>query len=110
MQHILIKVYGHISPAGEALECALRNEQPQKEDGTEALERNGDMLLISYEGMYYPIEEVVDIVRQALQPATEGKIDYIDMDAWTLTRYTISAGTMTEATRSLNHVMAYSGH
>ncbi|MFV0423495.1 hypothetical protein [Oleidesulfovibrio sp.] len=110
MEHILIKVYGNLRPVTASFAEQLQAEQPEKEDGTEALELDGDMLLFSFEGMYYPIDEVVDIVKAGLTAAMEGKIDYIDMDEWTLTRYTISKGTITHATRSLNHVMAYSGH
>lgn len=110
MEHILIKVYGNIRPVSADLVEQLQAEQPEKEDGTEALELSGEMLLFSFEGMYYPIDEVIEIVTKGLTPEMEGKIDYIDLDEWTLTRYTIADGNITHATRSLNHVMAYSGH
>lgn len=41
---------------------------------------------------------------------SSGKIDLIDMEAWTLTRAAFSGTEITVKTVGLNHVLAYSGH
>ncbi len=109
MEHVLVKVYGDLCPVNDTLANALLREQPDQTSGEPALTRHTDMLLFSFEGTFYPMEEVLHLVRAALTPELEGKIDYIDMEAWILTRYIVSGGFIHCTTRSLNHVMAYSG-
>lgn len=68
------------------------------------------MVSIQYEGMFFPIDELFEALRPCMTPETEGHIDYIDMDEWTLTRHSITNGLVTSNTVSLNHVMDHSGH
>ena len=53
---------------------------------------------------------MLDALRPLLCAESSGKIDLIDMEAWTLTRATFSGTEITAKTVGLNHVLAYSGH
>ncbi|UZP69072.1 hypothetical protein N1030_08915 [Desulfovibrio mangrovi] len=104
MEQIIIKVYGSISPAGnELLQAAQRVAD-------ESVSLEGDMLLISHEGMYFMIDDFIEAIKPHLGKGSEGRIDYIDMDEWTLTRYRIQDGLITRSEAGLNQVMDYSGH
>ncbi len=110
--HVLIKVYGHVWPIAPESVDALKPHFPvtEHDDLEEILCYEKDMLRISFEGMYLDMEEILPLIQSFLQPTSQGKIDYIDLDAWTLTRHTITQGFMTVNTASLNVVMDYSGH
>ena len=41
---------------------------------------------ISFEGVFFPLDDVLDALRPLLCAESSGKIDLIDMEAWTLTR------------------------
>ena len=76
----------------------------------EMLELDKDLLRISYEGVYFPLDEVLAILDQHLTPQSQGKLDYLDLEAWTLTRHRM-VGTQWEISRApLNAVLDYSGH
>lgn len=104
MEQIIIKVYGSITPANQAMLNAVQNIA----EGSISLD--GDVLLISHEGMYFMIDECIDALKPLMDKDCEGRIDYIDMDEWTLSRYWIHGGLVTHSTVGLNQVMAYSGH
>ena len=70
----------------------------------------GNMLRISWEGLYFPLEEVLCALSATLAQNAEGKLDYLDLEAWTLTRCIPGADGFHTTTRSLNHVLDYSGH
>ena len=111
--HVLVKVYGHVWPADTALERALEplaGEAVPAPEEIPVLEREGDLLRLSFEGMYFPVDEVVETLRQHLTPASHGKVDYLDMEAWILTRHSILDGKIHSNTVPLNHVLDYSGH
>ncbi len=110
-QDILIKVYGHIWPVSEDIVEALRPHFPASEhmDAEEMLEYDKDMLRLAYEGIYLDMEEILPIIQRFLQAESQGKIDYIDVEAWTLTRHSIQQGLMTVSSTSINSVMDYSG-
>ncbi len=110
--NVIIKVYGHVWPIDPQCLEALKPHFPASEylDADEMLVHENDMLRMAFEGIYLDMEEVLTIVHRFLQPTSQGKIDYIDLDAWTLTRHRIEHGLMTVSTASLNTVMDYSGH
>ncbi len=110
-QPLLIKVYGHVWPIAEQSLQALRPFFSPSEhmDGEEILHYEKDMLRISYEGMYVDMEEMLPMLQSFLQADSQGKVDYIDLEAWTLTRHSIHNGLMTVSSSSLNAVMDYSG-
>ncbi len=110
--HVLVKVYAHIWPIHEeALQTwsALLPESPtlSKE---EMLCQESDMLKLSYEGIYFPLEDFLATLTPYLHEKSQGKIDYIDLDAWVLTRHTIAGTTIHIRSASLNSVLDYSGH
>lgn len=108
MEHILIKVYGSISNANtELFNAALRVVEEQDEN---AVELDGTFFTISFEGIYFMIDEFITAIKPHLTRECSGRIDYIDVDDWTLTRFWIEGGLITHNTADLNHVMDHSGH
>lgn len=115
MKQGIAKVYAAFFPAGETALRAVE-EAGAAALGTEPwlfLER--DILRISWEGMYFPVDEALEALKRALPPDAQGKFDYLDLEEWTLTRHVFQPGAGGEAafnaaTRSLNHVLDYSGH
>lgn len=110
----LLKVYGHIYPADSHLESALREAlvsaiADEISRDLPLLERVGDMLRLSFEGLYFPEEEVVEAITCHLQPKQQGKLDVLDLDAWRMRRYFIEKGAITSRSASLNNVLDYSG-
>lgn len=111
---VLVKVYGHVWPTGTALLEALRplvqSLPPGDISPEDALELDGNLLRISYEGVYFPLDEALDIIASHLGPTSQGKVDYLDMEAWTLQRHRIVEGSLQASSASLNAVLDYSGH
>lgn len=113
--NVLVKVYGNIYPTTAALrselekacEGLLPSDGAGPEDTTVELE--GDLLRISYEGVYFPVEDVLALIPPHLRPESQGKIDYIDLENWTLHRYSIHGMHIQYASASLNNVMDYAG-
>lgn len=113
MSKVPVKVYAAVSPAAEpCLTAVLRagNTGFGHEEDEPWAELDGDLLRISFEGLYFPLEDVLSALDEYLPPDARGKLDYLDMEAWTLTRYTWGDGPRGVATRSLNQVLEYSGH
>ena len=78
----LLKVYGHVFPVTDAfyedLARACADALPDADD-IPVLERDGDMARISFEGVYFPVDEVLEhpatdytrrLVRAAFEIAT----------------------------------------
>ena len=110
----LLKVYGHIYPADSALEDDLQRAlQSALVDeisrDVPLLSRENDMLRISFEGRYFPEEDVVAALAKHLTPSQQGKLDILDLDAWRMRRYFIGQGEITSRANSLNNVLDYSG-
>ena len=93
----------------QALEQAVSGVMGQEEDEP-ALVREGDMARISFEGLYFPVEDVVQALREHLTPTMQGKLDYLDLEDWRLTRYQLEAGEVHPSSAPLNNVLAFSGH
>ena len=112
-QSPLCKAYGHVYPCGEALYGALEQAVSgvMGQEGDEpVLVREGDMAHISFEGIYFPVEDVVQALREHLTPAMQGKLDYLDLEDWRLTRYRLEDGEVRPSSAPLNSVLAFSGH
>jgi len=112
-QHnILIKVYANIYPAGQELYNALINELSGLyiEDELEGniVDLKNDLILISFEGIHFPIEEIIETIEAFLSPTSQGKVDYIDLENWRLTRYIIKGKHISHRSNSLNAIMEYS--
>lgn len=104
MRPIIVKAYGGLSPAsGEALrvvQSVLRTWYIP-----EAAELSGDLLRISYEGDIFPHEEVIEAIKPFLCPESEGRLDILDFEAWTLRRYFFSCGHLRCHTATLNKAL-----
>lgn len=111
MRNILVKVYGYLKPCDSS--CLPSLESALYLLGAEAegvLKLEGGMLQLSYEGVYFPLEDFLRAVSPLLSAQSEGKIDYLDLEAWELTRYRFENGFVTSAKSDLNNVLAFSGH
>lgn len=110
MHHIFMKIYGAFHPAPETVDEALAELQGQVIGDADWLDRHNDMLRISYEGIWFPVEEALQILAETLPPKASGKLDVLDLDAWTLTRHLWQDGEFhASPSRDLNSVMDYSG-
>ncbi len=111
MVPVQVKVYGAFSPApaecdprvGAAGAGAVGQSEPW-------LFREGDQLRISFEGVWFPWEDVLEALGRCLGPEARGKLDVLDLDAWTLARHTLDERGFHSAVRPLNQVLDYSGH
>lgn len=109
-QPVLIKTYGNIYPASKEL---LRELAARMQDAIPAgnvTVANGDMLLLSFEGIYFPLEEVLAGIERHITGQSAGKLDYLDLEAWRLTRFRIENGKISSSSAPLNNVLDYSGH
>ncbi len=109
-QPVLVKVYGGFRPVTPEFHAAL----------TSALEGaipadhihiglDGAMCVMSFEGVYFPLEDVLTaICRHAPRDAT-GRLDYIDLENWRLWRHEFAKGELSCHDADLNHVLDYSG-
>ena len=103
------KTHGHLFPAdGRVLDAV--NAVLADWNIPECTELEGDIFRISFEGVFFPLDDVLDALRPLLCAESSGKIDLIDMENWTLTRAAFSGAEITTKTVGLNHVLAYSGH
>lgn len=109
----LCKVYGHVHPVTDALYAALEEAVASAlaDDPDEALLlREGDMARISFEGVYFPEDEVLAALRQHLAPDMQGKLDYLDIENWRMNRHRFVQGEVQSSSAPLNSVLDYSGH
>lgn len=111
MKQIHIKIYGAFHPVPETVDAGLETLQAQIIGDEPWFYRTNDMVNISYEGIWFPVDDALDILRATLPPKATGKLDVLDMDGWTLTRHQWIDGQFTSSPpRDLNSVLAYSGH
>ena len=110
-QPVLLKVYGNLFPADEADREALTQACAGRvpADG-EAVLCEGDLVRISFEGLYFPVEDVLEAIAARLKPGQQGKLDVLDLEAWRLTRHLFADGRITSRTAPLNNVLDFSGH
>lgn len=108
MRQEIVKVYGSVHPAGPDLAEAVHTVlSPWGLDRSAELE--GDLLRFSHEGVFFPLDDVLDVLSPFLGVGVAGRIDYIDLEAWTLTRFRIEGKAIVKSIRGLNDVLAYSG-
>lgn len=115
MSQVTAKVYASFFPADASVRAAVAGATAQALGPEPAVvDLEGDLLRLSWEGVYFPLEDVLRALALSLPPKVEGRLDSIDLDAWTLTRYTLPPEQGRERafvahTRGLNHVLAHSG-
>jgi len=111
---VLMKVYGHIYPVAEDEERALwRVLQTAITDPISAdiplLERDHDMVRISFEGLYFPLDDMLAVIRDYIHPTQNGKVDVLNIEEWSMLRLRIEQGATSIRTSPLNAVLDYSG-
>lgn len=110
-QPVLVKVYGGLSPVNDAVFAKLfdacAGSLPQEEEPPLRLEKN--LAVLSFEGVCFPIEDFIAELGSVLSPEMSGRIDYLDLENWAMTRYVAEGGKIRSSGASLNNVMDYSG-
>lgn len=105
MRPVIIKAYGALSPATdetcEAVRAVLRSWFLDEE----TVELNGDMVTIAFEGDAFPDDEVIEALRPFFCESSWGKLDVIDLEAWTLHRYTFTGGTLSDHSATLDKAL-----
>lgn len=113
MQPVLLKVYGNIYPVYSTFYQHMREICEQAissvQDGS-IIELDNDLLRISFEGIYFPKEDVLAVINENLAADLQGKLDYLDLESWTLERYIFKNKKIDYRKTSLNDVLNYSGH
>ncbi|MDR2487954.1 MAG: hypothetical protein LBD42_00355 [Desulfovibrio sp.] len=111
MTQTLVKVYADFSPANASMLGPV-GEAGQRAVGHDApwLFYEDDRLRISWEGVYFPLEDVLHALAGTLGKKAEGQLDYLDLENWRLTRCVLRTGAFHVSRRSLNQVLEYSGH
>lgn len=111
-QPVLLKIYGNLFPADEtdrtAVALACSGRMPA--ESGEAVTLEGDLLRISFEGLYFPVEETLEAVAARLAPEQRGKLDVLDLEAWRLVRHVFAEGLITSSAAPLNNVLEFSRH
>lgn len=111
MRNILVKVYGSLQPAPPGvLENLARSCGQFWGDVQEAFTLDGDLLRIAYEGIYFPLDEVLAVLAPLAESGASGKLDYLDLDAWAIERREFKDGRLLYSRRGLNNVLEFSGH
>lgn len=86
MKDIIVKAYGWLEPADkESLQAVKPILQSWYIEDAMYLEDGA--LRLSYEGEYFPHEEIAEALYPFLNEQSKGKMDIIDLEAWTLQRY-----------------------
>ena len=104
----LIKVYASLYPADaaalEAVNAVLASWYVE-----DAAELAGDLLRISHEGEYFPTGEVVEALKPFLREDSRGRLDEIDLEAWTLRRWFFDYGRLMRRRASLDQALESCG-
>lgn len=108
-QPVLLKVYGNLCPASKALADAI-NEQCRLCADAPVAALDDNLLRISFEGIWFPVDEVLQLVQKQLTPAQTGKLDALDLEDWKLYRHVFQNGEIISRSMPLNNVLDYSGH
>lgn len=104
MRPVIVKAYGALSPVTEAAYHAAVSVL-ESWYIPEAAELRGDMLCFSYEGDMFPDAELVEALKPYLCNASEGKLDILDLEAWTLHRYFFAQGRLHDHTVTLDKAL-----
>lgn len=109
-QPVLVKVYGGFRPVTQefhdALAVCLAEALPT---GNALVGLRDEMCVISFEGVYFPLEAVLAAIARHALPETRGRLDYLDLENWRLYRHELAEGALCGNEADLNHVLDYSG-
>ncbi len=104
---VIYKVYGAFFPVEKNVYCAVEKA------GTDAISSlpepwlfyEKDMVRLSFEGLYFPYEEVLAALQGILPVQASGKLDVLLMQDWRLQRYIWKDGKFEIVSRSLNDML-----
>ncbi len=105
MRPVIVKAYGALSPATEETLHAVRAVLETWFIDEDAADLNGNMVTIGYEGDAFPDDEVVEALKPYLCEKSWGKLDIIDLEAWTLHRYTFTGGQLSDHSATLDKAL-----
>jgi hypothetical protein len=107
MERIIVKVYAGLHPADAACADAVRRAGASAvhDSGEAWLFHERDLLRISFEGLYFPEDEVLAALEACLPARAQGKMDVLDLHGWELRRYAREDGSFRLFRRDLNHVL-----
>ena len=112
-QSVLIKIYAHFAPVTDdvvrELEDCVSSAICAEDFTGPIVSTLGDMVRLSFEGIYFPEEEVADIVRRAVEDGASGKMDVLDLENWHMTRYEGKDHVLHKSGAPLNNVLDFSG-
>ena len=60
--------------------------------------------------LFFPVEDVLAVLREHLRPEHKGKLDVLDLEGWRLFRHVFMQGRIDSHSAPLNNVLDYSGH
>ena len=115
---LLVKVYGDFSPSDDALFQSLNDMLEQEaaagflSGGEEkyVLRWHGASVLLGFEGLAFPLESTLRVLEShAARLGLSGRLDYIDMELWSITRFVWAQGALSKKSGSLNAALDYSG-
>lgn len=109
MNQILCRVWGNLVPADDKI-CNVVNDIMRDWCLSPCAKLDGDILNFFYEGVVFPLDEILEKIQLALDLESSGKIDLCDLEKWTLTRATFQGKKILLASSGLNNVLAYSGY
>ncbi len=104
MRPVIVKAYASFYPATEEV---LRSVVSVLSGWfiEDAAELKNDMLVISFEGDAFPDEEVIGALRPFMREETRGKLDVMDLEAWTLRRWIFAGREASVNTVTLNKAL-----
>ncbi len=110
-QPVLIKVYAAFTPCSEDLRAELESAcaSAMGEGEEPVVGMLGDMVRISFEGLYFPVDDVAAVVERLGAAGAAGKMDVLDLENWRLTRWSAADGRVECRSNTLNSVLDYSG-
>ncbi|MBD5641563.1 MAG: hypothetical protein HDQ91_04005 [Desulfovibrio sp.] len=109
-QPVLIKVYASLWPATDALAAAVKTATLAALPAPPEIALSAGLLTLSFEGVFFPIDELAEAVEASAPPDLQGKIDLLDLENWELRRYLAASGKLGVHSAPLNNVLDYSGH
>lgn len=109
-QPVLLKVYGGFKPASHKLHDALRQIAARAQPSENlCVALAGDMASLSFEGIYFPLQETLAAIRECADDKTVGRLDVLDIENWTICRHEIKGREIGTHSQNLNNVLDYSG-
>ncbi len=112
-QPVLIKVYAHFAPVTaelvRELEDSVSSAICAEDFAGPIVSTLEDMVRLSFEGIYFPEDDVADIVRHAVEDGACGKMDVLDLENWHMTRYEGRDHVLHKSGAPLNNVLDFSG-